>query len=210
MGKTLVISNLKGGCGKSFTAASLGVGLARQGKKVLCIDTDSQHSLTVSFGIKEPENLPVTLASIMANIISETDYDPTEGIIHHAEGVDLLPSNLTLANTELTLVSVMGRETVLRQYIEKVKPLYDWIIADTSPSLGLLTMVDRRANFTREIISLIESAYGSNIRIFDEHIPLSVRAAETSATGNSIFTHDPRGKVAAAYEALVRGVLDVA
>jgi chromosome partitioning protein len=71
----------------------------------------------------------------------------------------------------------------------------------------LLTMVDRRANFTREIISLVENAYGGKIRIFGEHIPLSVRAAETSAKGISIFTHDPNGKVAAAYASLTEEVL---
>ena len=217
--------------------------------------------MTDKFGIAEPDKLPVTLSSVMANIIADTDYDPTAGIIRHSEGVDLLPANFTLVNTELALASVMvGRETVLRQYIEKVKPLYDWLIIDTSPSLGLLTinalaaadsvlipvipkyldarglelllktisqirrqinphlaidgilltMVDRRANFTREIIALVENAYGGSIRIFSDHIPRSVRAAETSATGKSIFVHDPRGAVAAAYEALVQGVLESA
>lgn len=71
----------------------------------------------------------------------------------------------------------------------------------------LLTMVDRRANFTREIIDLIDDAYGGNLRIFKDYIPLSVRAAETSATGKSIFTHDPKGKVAAAYATLAGEVL---
>jgi chromosome partitioning protein len=74
----------------------------------------------------------------------------------------------------------------------------------------LLTMVDRRANLTREVISSIEGAYGGNIRVFDGRIPRSVRAAETSAHGVSIFTHDPSGKVAAAYQSLVREVIDVA
>ena len=260
MGKTIVISNQKGGCGKSVTAANLGIGLARKGGRVLLLDLDSQHSLTISLGITEPDKLSVTTASVMANIIQDKDFNPTEGILHHAEGVDLLPSSIALTNTELSLVSVMGRELILRRYIEKVKPMYDWIIADTSPSLGLLTvnalaaadsviipvtpkfldakglelllrtiskirrqinpqlsiggilltMVDKRANFTKEIISLIENAYGGNIRIFGEHIPRSVRAAETSAKGISIFTHDPKGKVAAAYSALTGEVLDIA
>ena len=69
-------------------------------------------------------------------------------------------------------------------------------------------MVDRRTKLTREIISLIENAYGENIKIFGEHIPRSVRAAETSALGKSIFEHDPNGKVAAAYAALVKEVLN--
>jgi len=257
MGKTIALSNMKGGVGKTMTAASLGVGLARHGKSVLCIDADAQHSLTVSFGVPEPDKQTITLSTMMSNIISETDFDPMTGIIHHADGVDLLPSNNTLAGMEVALAGLIGRETVLRQYIEKVKPLYDYIILDCAPSLDLLTinalaaadsviipvvpryldakglelllksiaqirrqinptltiggilltMVDKRANFTREIISLVENAYGDNIRIFGEHIPRSIRASESTAQGVSIFTHDPNGKVAAAYAALVREVL---
>ena len=140
MGKTIVVSNLKGGCGKSFTAASLSFGLAMKGAKVLAIDADPQGSLTVSFGIHEPDALQNTLESVMSSIITGTEHNPLSGIITHSEGADLLPANITLTGTELTLVSVLGRETILRQYIEKVKPLYDWIIIDTSPSLGLLTI----------------------------------------------------------------------
>jgi len=258
MGKVILVGARKGGVGKTMTAASLGVGLARQGKKTLLIDSDSQYSLTVSLGVAEPEKLTTTLASVMTDIINEKDIDPTAGIIHHSEGVDLLPANNTLTGIELALVPLIGRETKLRQYIEKVKPLYDAIIIDTPPTLDLLTvnalaaadsviipivpkyldakglelllkgvaqikrqinpsleiggilltMVDRRANFTREVISLIENAYGGNIRIFNEHIPHSVRAAESTAQGISIFSHDPNGKVAAAYAALTREVLE--
>jgi chromosome partitioning protein len=84
-----------------------------------------------------------------------------------------------------------------------------------NPSLSiegiLLTMVDRRASHTREVIELIDNAYGGNVRIFGEHIPRSVRASESSAQGISIFAHDPNGKVASAYAALTKEVLsDVA
>ena len=116
MGKTIVIANRKGGCGKSFTAASLGVGLARQGKKTLIIDADNQHSLTVSMGVTEPDKLPVSLATIMLDIISEKDIDPTAGIIHHSEGIHLLPSNNTLEGMEITLAPRIGRETVFQLY----------------------------------------------------------------------------------------------
>ncbi|MCL2035051.1 MAG: ParA family protein [Oscillospiraceae bacterium] len=260
MGKVLVVSNRKGGCGKSMTAASLGVGLAKQGKKVLLLDADSQNSLTVSLGITEPDKLPVTLATVMSHIISEIEFDPTDGIIRHAEGVDLMPSNNKLDGMEISLAPLIGRETVLRQYIEILKPLYEYILIDTAPKLDLLTinalaaadsiiipvrpkfldakglelllkavsqvkrqinpnleisgilltMVDTRANFTREVISTVESAYGSNIRIFSGHIPHSVRADESSAQGISIYSYDPRGKVAVAYESLVREVLNSA
>jgi chromosome partitioning protein len=257
MGKTIFIGSRKGGVGKTMTAASLGVGLAREGKRTLIIDTDSQFSLSVSLGIKDPDKLPVTLTTVMHNIINETNFDLTSGIIHHPEGVDLLPANSSLTGIELTLAPIIGRETVLRQYVEMAKPLYDFILIDTPPTIDLLTvnalaaadsiiipvvpkyldakglelllksiaqirrqinrnlsisgilltMVDRRANFTREIISLIENAYGGNIRIFCEHIPQSVRVAESTAKGISIFSYDPNGKVAAAYAALTREVL---
>ena len=140
MGKTIAVSNMKGGVGKTMTAASLGAGLARQGKTVLCLDADAQHSLTISLGISEPSKLPVTLTTMMSNIINDTDFDPTAGIVHHPDGVDLLPSNNTLAGLEIALAGMIGRETVLRQYIENVKPLYDYTIIDCAPSLDLLTI----------------------------------------------------------------------
>jgi chromosome partitioning protein len=140
MSKTIVITNRKGGCGKSFTAASLGVGLVRHGKKVLLIDTDNQHSLTVSLGVKEPDTLPVTLATIITDIISEKTNEATAGIIHHEEGIDLMPANNSLTGIELALVQLIGRETILRQYIERVKPLYDYVLIDTCPTLDLLTV----------------------------------------------------------------------
>jgi chromosome partitioning protein len=257
MGKTIFIGARKGGVGKTTTAANLGIGLARAGKRTLVVDCDSQSSLTYSLGVREPDKLTITLASVINDIINERDIDTAVGIVHHAEGVDLLPSNNTLTGIELALASLIGRETVLRQYIERVKPLYDYILFDTAPSLDLLTvnalaaadsviipvapkyldalglelllkavaqirrqinphisiggilltMVDRRANLTREVVASIENAYGGNIRIFAEHIPRSVKAAETSANGVSIFAHDPNGKVAAAYQSLVKEVL---
>lgn len=260
MSTTIAITNRKGGCAKSVTVANLGVGLARQGKKTLIIDTDNQHSLTVSMGIAEPDKLPVTLATIISDIIAERNTDPLAGIIHHAEGVDILPANNSLTGIELALAPLIGRETILRQYIEKVKPFYSYILLDTSPTLDLLavnalaaadsviipvvpkfldakgmelllnsiaqirktinpslsisgilpTMVDRRTNLAKEIMSMIDGAYGGNIRIFKQYIPHSVRAAEISALGKSIFAHDPNGKVAAAYAALAGEVLQIA
>ena len=140
MGKTIAVSNMKGGVGKTMTAASLGAGLARQSKCVLCVDADAQHSLTVSFGVPTPDKQAITLSTIMSNIINETDFDPMTGIFHHSDGVDLLPSNNSLAGMEVALAGLIGRETVLRQYIEKVKPFYDYIIVDCAPSLDLLTI----------------------------------------------------------------------
>jgi chromosome partitioning protein len=140
MGKVFVITARKGGCGKSMTAASLGVGLARNGKKILIVDADNQHSLTVSMGVAEPDNLSVTLATIMGDIIAKKDIDPMEGVVHHSEGVDLMPSNNSLTGIEITLAPIIGREIILRKYIDKVRPLYDFILIDTCPTLDLLTI----------------------------------------------------------------------
>lgn len=71
----------------------------------------------------------------------------------------------------------------------------------------LITMADMRTNYSREIVELLHNTYGGKLRIFDSIIPLSIRAAETSAEGRSIYLHDPAGKVSAAYAALTREVL---
>jgi len=260
MGKVLAITNRKGGTGKTMTTVSLAASLARQGKKVLIIDADSQHSATVSLGVKEPDKLTVSLATVMQNIIREQEIDPTEGIISHDEGISLMPSNNGLAGMEIVLAPIIGRETVLRRYIGIVRNHFDYVLLDTAPTLDLLainslaaadsviipvapkfldakglelllksiaqtrqhinpnlkiggillTMVDKRANITKNIIEMIRNAYGESISIFKEPIPQSVRAVETSATGKSIFEHDPKGKVALAYASLAREVLESA
>lgn len=256
MCKVIALSNQKGGVGKSVTAASLGIGLTRQGKKVLLIDNDPQASLTISLGYPKPEELPVTLADVYAGVIQENPLPVKEGIIHHGEGIDLMPASIELSGVEISLVNAMSRETILRQYLETVKPLYDYILVDTSPSLGmltvgalaaadsvlipvqaeylpakglelllktiarvrrqinpglsisgiLLTMVDERTNDARAVIETLTAAYGGKLTIFGR-IPRSVRASEITKMGKSIYAHDPRGKVAAAYENLTREVL---
>jgi len=257
MNKTIFIGARKGGVGKTMTTTSLGVGLARSGKKTLVIDTDSQFSLTTALGVKEPDKLTFTISTALNKIIQETGFHPTSGIIKHRDGVDLMPANSKLTGIELALAPLLGRETILRQYVEMLKPMYDYILIDTPPALDLLTinalaasdsviipvvpryldakglelllksisqiqkhinpnltvegilltMVDFRANFTKDIIALIENSYGNSIRIFNEHIPSSIRASESTAQGLSIFSYDPHGKVAAAYSELTKEVL---
>ena len=140
MGKVLVVTNRKGGCGKSTTCVNLGIGLAKQGKRVLIIDADSQRSLTIILGVKEPDKLQITLSTIMLGIVAEQEIDTAAGIIHHAEGIDLMPASNSLAGIEISLAPLIGRETILKQYIDKVKPLYDYCLIDTAPSLDLLTV----------------------------------------------------------------------
>ena len=255
--KTIAICNQKGGVGKTTTTVNLGVGLAMQGKKVLLIDADAQGSLTLSLGYPKPDELPITLADIMQNVIDDTPIPDGCGILHHSEGVDLLPANIELSGMEIRLINAMSRESVLRTYINAVKPHYDYILIDCMPSLGmmpinslaaadsviipsqpsylsakgldllmqsiakvkrqinpklkiegiLLTMTDSRTNYGQQIDNLIRGAYGSKIKVFDQTIPRSVRAAEISAVGKSIFQHDPKGKVAEAYRSLTKEVM---
>lgn len=256
MCKIIAIANQKGGTGKTTTCVNLGIGLARHGKKVLLIEADSQGDMSASLGIRELDELDVTLVVILEKIMNDKPWDLSEGILHHEEGVDFIPANIELAGLETTLVNVMSRETILRQYTEKIKPYYDFVLIDTMPSLGmmtinslvaadsvlvpveaaylpvkglqqliktigrvnrqlnpgleiegiLLTKVDRRTNYARDISDQLRDAYGEKIHIFKNCIPLSVRAAETSAEGKSIYLHAPKGIVSEGYLALTEEV----
>ena len=188
----------------------------------------------------------------------ENPITPDEGILHHSEGVDLVPSNIELSGMEVALVNAMSRETILRQYLDTVKQNYDYILLDCMPSLGmltvnalaaadnvlipvqaaylpakgleqllgtinkvkrqinpklriegiLLTMVDSRTNYSKDISNLIRESYGGKLKVYKTDIPRSVRAEEISAEGTSIFKHDPKGKVAEAYKILTKEVLN--
>ena len=138
--KVIAITNQKGGVGKTTTTVNLGVGLANMGKRVLLIDADPQGSLTVSLGIKKPDNLSVSLATVMQDVIEDRDTPDGSGIIHHEEGVDLLPSNIELSGLEVSLFNTMSRESILKGYLDTVKSKYDYVLIDCMPSLGMMTI----------------------------------------------------------------------
>ena len=138
--KIIALTNQKGGVGKTTTTVNLGVSLAQKGKKVLLIDADAQANLTMSLGYSRPDDLSDTLSSIMQDVIDDKPVDVQKAILHHEEGVDLLPSNIELSGLEVRLINAISRESVLKTCINEVKDKYDVVLVDSMPSLGMLTI----------------------------------------------------------------------
>ena len=234
--KVIAIANQKGGTGKTTTTVNLGIGLANAGKRVLLVDADPQGDLTTSLGWAEQDDLPVTVATQMEKLIRDEPMNYREGILHHNEGVDIIPSNIELSGMEMLLVNTMSREFTMKSYLNELKKDYDYVLIDCMPSLGmltinalaaadsvivpvqahylplkgmtqlmrtigkvqrqinpelkvdgvLLTLADMRTNIARTTAKSLHQNYGRVIKVYQAVIPVSVKAAETSAAGQSV------------------------
>ena len=258
MATVIAVVNQKGGCCKTSVVANLGAGLVLAGKKVCLIDADPQGSLTISLGYLDPDKIPLTLATIMTEIMNETGFPSDYGILHHEEGIDLIPANMELSGLEVSLSNVMSREMILKEYVDMLRESYDYILIDCMPSLGvmtinalvaadrvlipvqaaylpvkglqqlvktisvvkkrlnkqlviegiLITMVDYRTNYAKDITTMLKESYGMSVGLMESFIPFSVKVAEASAEGISIFKYAPKCKAAESFSRLTEEVLE--
>ncbi len=155
--KTIAIANQKGGVGKTTTAFSLGIALANNNKKVLVVDADPQANLTTYMGFYDEDNIPVNLSTLIERFIDDEEIKPEQAILHHKEGIDLIPSNLNLAMTETNLSNAMSREYAMQKSLEELKSIYDYIIVDCMPSLSML--ITNALAMADEVIIPVQSQY---------------------------------------------------
>ena len=134
MGKIMVIGSQKGGVGKTTTTLNLAYSLKEMGKKVLTVDFDSQANLTTCYGVE------YTIGHLMMAQIEEELPESFEDYIQSREGVDYIPSSIYLSVVDAKLRTEMGAERMLAEVMEPLRSRYDYILIDTCPSLGMLTI----------------------------------------------------------------------
>ena len=255
--KVIAISNQKGGVGKTTTTMALGEAMARAGKKVLLVDLDAQANLTMSMGYKTPDEIPVTIATMLkAQIVGKLNEIPSDYVLS-AKGVDFIPASIELSELDYLLMTAMNREYILKRILDRYKDKYDYVIIDCLPSLNLLainaltaadeiivpvqaqylsakgldlllqtvlkvqanlnpnlkiagiviTMLDGRAVFQKELVEEITQAYGTAIHFFESTIPLSVKVSEAQAKANTIIDMK-KNRVAESYVKLAEEVME--
>lgn len=135
------VVNQKGGVGKTTTAVNLAAGLALRGKRTLLIDCDPQGNATTGLGV-DKQDIEASLYEVLAEAVDNPDSPKAmeKAIVNVFENLDVVPATLDLAGSEAVLMNAVGKELILRDAIESIKDRYDWIIMDSPPSLGLLTI----------------------------------------------------------------------
>ena len=251
MADIIAVVNQKGGVAKTTTTIHVGVALAHLGKKVLLVDLDSQGHLAEGFGIVA-DKIEHEMSDVFEGSKSIKDIIMPNIRSH----LDLAPSNVRLADMELTLVNMRFRESKLKRALEPVSPRYDYILLDCPPNLGLFTVnaliaankvlipmathfwsmlgvsrlltsiqaVKQEANPTlellgilptrftrtvhaREVIDRTKEAVGGECRIFEPPIHESVRFAEATGQGTTVFDIAPEIEGARAYRKIAEGIV---
>ena len=143
------------------------------------IDADAQGSLIASLGYTEPDAIEITLASVMGSLIKDEEFEPMEGILHHEEGIDLMPGNIELSGLEVSLVNVMSRERIMQEYISMVRDYYDYVLIDCirNGNTGYLN------DFLNAVISEgvregITDIFGQGVEIDDSEAVRTARRAK--------------------------------
>src|ERR671925_216849 len=225
----IAFANQKGGVAKTTTTLNLAVAFVEQGLKVLAVDLDPQGNLTMSQGMN-PDTIERSMFDVLVHRL------PIQEVVHHVE-VDLAVSSIDLAGAELALSSLIGRERALEKALLPVKAEYDYILIDTPPSLGLLTINALVASNSvivpvqceylslrglvqlENTLTMIRENLNPDVAIeileenfgdlvFKTRIRKTVRYAEAPVKGSSIIKYDPTGPAAEAYRSLAKEVLD--
>lgn len=140
MGKVIVIGSQKGGVGKTTTTLNLAYSLSSMGKKVLAIDFDSQANLTTCYGVENTNELEYTIGHLMMAQIEEEVPENLDAYIQSKDDVDFIPSSIYLSVVDTKLRTEMGAEQMLAEVLNPIKDRYDYVLVDTAPSLGMLTI----------------------------------------------------------------------
>jgi chromosome partitioning protein len=254
--KIITIANQKGGTGKTTTACNLAHALADMGHKVLLVDFDPQSNLSMSFGIERPEEIELSMHSILTLIMDGEPLPNKSEYIKPGDKLDIIPCNINLSVTEINLRDEMGGEHTLKELLEPLRTDYGYIIIDTNPYLGLLTInalaacdsviipvspqlwsatgltdllktifkvkkkinpkidvagilltiCDERTRLFREAKNLLDEHYGDKIKIFNTHIPNTVRVGEANYASRSILDYDKNSRAALAYTSFAKEV----